>query len=477
MQRRTPDAAAKQDAEMLLELFGPPLLDALGGQEPATRERAARALCAIADAEQSAVEPITTRLLARLRGPGADAPFGRTIATIAQSYPEAVARALDAADASQRRRESLQAATVWEFAPETSADRGTSPATADGGTDPATLVHDVVGESDNGPTVHTSSDQTAADAPDILPPAEEAADTPSPDPAAVGRRKRIERAESSRIFRAIEMYGAFEELSVLEPEQAIRYGSALRSRATTAETELGLAVRLIDLPDAGADRRRFAAGVAEQLAAWDGVTDHPAILTLHDWGDQPRPWLATEYVNGTLADRGEIPIERALAEAIHLTKGLAHCHRNGVVHGGIDPHSVVYPEATLEGLPKPRLDNLGLFQEVATHLSPRAYLDARFAAPEYFDTDCGPVDQSTDVYQLGATLYRLLTGRAPYTGDRDAVRDGVLHDQPQAPSELRDLPPAVDPIFEKALATRKFTRYESVAALRADLTAVRQTLA
>jgi hypothetical protein len=466
--------ASQRDAEKLLALFGPPLFDALCDPDSQTRHRAARALCAMAAAEPAAVETLTEGLFDWLASGDAPPSVARTVATLAASHPNAVRTTLEAKDATEDLIDSLERIDGWNFhhAPDEGPTEPTL-TTADGGTDPGQLVHDVVAETDRSPTVHTRSDQTAADAPDILPPDDPDDAAPHrPDPAAVGRRKRLEKVESSRLYRAIELYSRFDELSVLEPEQALRYGSAVRSHATVGDEELGLAVRLIELPEDSETRTQFAAGVAEQLAAWEGITDHPGVLTVHDWGDQPRPWLATPYVNGTLADRGRIGLSRALAEAVHLARALGHCHRNGVIHGGIDPHSIVYPEATLDGLPKPRLDNVGLFQEAATHLSPRTYLDPRYAAPEYFDSDCGRVDQTTDVYQLGASLYRLFTGRAPYTGEKDAVRRAVLHDQPPAPSEVADLPPSLDPVFEKALETRKLTRYESIAALRADLTAV-----
>ncbi|QIO21507.1 serine/threonine protein kinase [Haloarcula sp. JP-L23] len=451
-----------RDGERLLAVFGRPLLAALDGDAP---REAARALCLLADADESLSRPLATRLLDHLSAADDRRPFFRTLATLATDHRESVRTALADCDAPRRVRTAIDEADGWSFAER-----------ADGGsvTDAVRQVVETDDARDPGPGVAqraSTDDGPAADADRAAERAHRG------DPAAVDRRDRLARAEQSRAFRAIKLFGEFDDLAVVEPEQAIRYGSVLRTRATLDGEERGVALRLFDLPDEADARTEFAAGVAESLARWAGVADHDGLVTVHDWGDHPRPWVATPYLDGSLADRGRPSTERALREVAHLAGALANCHRNGLVHGGIDPETVVYPASSLEGVPAPRLDNVGLMDAVRAHFEPSAYLDPRYAAPEYFSREYGGIDAATDVYALGTVCYRLLTGRPPFSGEYDAVRRGVLQERPPAPTSVDPcLPAAVDEIVTKATAKDKLRRYETAAAVRRDCWRLVQSL-
>ena len=441
--------------EGLLSVFGAPLLDALDGDSD---RQAARALALLADADPDLVEPLAGRLLDRLPDATDRESLVRTLSTLAQDHTDAVRTALDERGVRRSVRAAIADADGWTFAER-----------ADGGTDVAGAVRQVVETDDprpSGPGVVERTGTTEGREVDADRGAER---QHRGDPAAVDRRDRIERAENSRAFRAIDMLGAFDDLSVVEPEQAVRYGSVLRTQATLSGDALGVALRLFDLPDDADDRRTFAARVAETLAQWAAVADHDGVASVHDWGDYPRPWVATPFLDGSLADRGRPSPERGLREAAHLAGAVAHCHRNGVVHGGLDPESVVYPETSLEGLPAPRLDNVGLMAPVRDVFEPSSYLDPRYAAPEYFSREYGAVDSASDVYALGTVCFRLLTGRPPFAGDYETVREHVLHGTVPSPTDVNPrLPDAVDHVVAKATATDKLTRYETAAAIRRD---------
>lgn len=196
-------------------------------------------------------------------------------------------------------------------------------------------------------------------------------------------------------------------------------------------------------------------------------------MTIHDWGPQPRPWVATDPVDGSLASLDQPDTAYALRSACQLVAATATLHRRGVVHAGIDPGNVVFPGDALVEHPRPLLDNVGLMSVVRRHFSPSNYLDPRYAAPEYFDSDYGAVDQSTDIYQLGTTLYRLCTGQAPFQGSYEQVRAGVLDADPTPPTELNaSLPDPIDEVVAKATAKQKLMRYETASQFRADLASV-----
>ena len=101
-------------------------------------------------------------------------------------------------------------------------------------------------------------------------------------------------------------------------------------------------------------------------------------------------------------------------------------------------------------------------------------LTTEYAAPEQVDNKrFGAPDQSTDIYQLGAVFYHLLTNRAPHVGDDASQLAKIVDDPVVPPSEVNtSLPPAVDEVLLKGIARHKEDRYESVLYFRDRLTAL-----
>jgi len=293
------------------------------------------------------------------------------------------------------------------------------------------------------------------------------------DPAGPPAVEDDHRPETPETFASIAALSDFDRLSAVAHGVEERYATGYRCRAAVEDDERGVAARLFDRPEES-DRLDFRAALADALGRWEALGDGDSVVAVVDWGERPRPWVATQPVDASLADRGRPPVDRAVDQAVALADALGHCHRHGAVHGGLDPKSVVYPGDGLTGLDEPILDNPGLMGVFRRYFEPADYLDPRFAAPEYFDDDFGAVDTATDVYGLGAVCYFLLTGRPPFDGSYSAVRRGVLTASPDAPSAVADAAPAdADPVLAKALAKRKLKRYDSVEAFAADLRRVR----
>jgi len=103
------------------------------------------------------------------------------------------------------------------------------------------------------------------------------------------------------------------------------------------------------------------------------------------------------------------------------------------------------------------------------HTDPSSALSLPYAPPEYFDDRYGVADRTTDVYGMGALLYRIFTGRDPYSGSPADVREQVLTKPFPTPSEVTELPEALDDIVARATATDKFDRYGSTRALFEDV--------
>lgn len=264
----------------------------------------------------------------------------------------------------------------------------------------------------------------------------------------------------------------YDDLNILAARHRGRFADVFRSLGIREEVEEALSLRLFHRP---ADETRwdaYARDLRVELQRWQAVCDHENIVTVRDSGFQPRLWLASEYTGETLADHDHLQLADALQDGLKLAEGLSYAHQNDVVHGALDPRNIAYPGEAFgdEAHQAPLLDNVGLIHVYRYYFDPSIGLDPRFAAPEFFSDQYGSVDHSTDIYGLGAVLYRLFTGRPPYTGSYEEVRSGVTDAAPPVPSEADpELPEAFDDVVATAMAKQKITRYETVEQLRRDL--------
>jgi len=279
------------------------------------------------------------------------------------------------------------------------------------------------------------------------------------------RAQRLEEIAKSRTFRTIEAQSRFDELDVLSRVRSRQYADVIRTQATEDARQFGIEIRLYHR-DQSPECRRL---LVDRFREWSRL-DTGAIVTVADWGDDPRPWLATEFVDTRLPEKGALTTEESLEHARALTGALASIHQRGMVHGAIDPGNVGYPPNTLDRVVEPMLDNVGIMPAYRQLFEPQEYLDIRYAAPEWFDGQYGNIDHTSDVYQLGAVLYRALTGVAPFDGTAEEVETAIRGEQPPPPSTVTDdLPPMSNDIIAKAMAKRKLTRYENVTRFHQDV--------
>jgi hypothetical protein len=214
-----------------------------------------------------------------------------------------------------------------------------------------------------------------------------------------------------------------------------------------------------------------------------GNLDHPHIVRAYDAGEaEGKHFLAMELIDGvdlgSLAER-EGPL--AVADACELVRqaalGLDYAHRNGLVHRDVKPSNLMLDrtgtvkvldlglarlleESEVDGdeRAKPQAAGGSEFQVLSSELTGA---DQAMGTPDYMApeqcTHCHAADARTDVYSLGATLYRLLAGCAPYSGERyDTVAKKIagLTGEPVPPlgEHRRDLPSAVVALVQRMLA-------------------------
>ncbi len=196
---------------------------------------------------------------------------------------------------------------------------------------------------------------------------------------------------------------------------------------------------------------------------------HPHIVRVYEYGAKPYPWLAIEYMEGgSLRGRiGRLSIAESLQIGTKLAEALFYTSHLGVIHRDIKPENILFdlkdtPKLTDWGLGKVLLE---ASKSVSGFKGTLAY-----SAPEQVSDEFGSADWRTDIYQLGAVLYEMLTGERLFKGEGWDLIAKIRESEPRKPSELNSkVSEDLDLIVLKALAKRKEERYEDASALKKDL--------
>jgi serine/threonine protein kinase len=206
--------------------------------------------------------------------------------------------------------------------------------------------------------------------------------------------------------------------------------------------------------------------------------DHPHIAALLDGGATAEgiPYLVMEYVEGQAIDSyctdHNLPTKARLELFLTVCTAVQHAHQNLVIHRDLKPGNIlVRSDGTVKlldfGIAKLLSAQPG--QQLDRTATGMRMLTPQFASPEQIRGE--PMTTATDVYQLGVTLYQLLTGNHPYgTQDGATLLNRMLSADPVRPSAVRaDLHPDLDAILLKALARDPAQRYSSVAQFGDDV--------
>jgi len=174
--------------------------------------------------------------------------------------------------------------------------------------------------------------------------------------------------------------------------------------------------------------------------------EHPNVARLIDGGmtADGRPWFAMEYLEGEPIDRycdaHCLPVSERLELSLAVCRALEYAHGRLVLHRDIKPSNIL---VTADGTVKLLDFGLGRIQEepapgqsTATRVGQR-WLTPEYASPEQLRGE--PIAVPSEICQLGALLYKLLTGQTPYrlAGLTAAeVIDTVTRNEPVRPSRV-----------------------------------------
>ena len=242
-------------------------------------------------------------------------------------------------------------------------------------------------------------------------------------------------------------------------------GAVYRVLETRTGRELALKVLLSDL-DGEADTERFR----REAEAAARVGQRPGFVQIHSSGThRGSPYYVMEIVEGAELESqidALSPAELARVLAT-VARSLSAFHESGFVHRDLKPANVLLGD---DG--QPRIVDLGLVSgatQAGLTATGEVLGTPAYMAPEQV-VDARSVDPRSDVYALGAILYRGLCGRPPFSGSLISVLAAVVSDAPPRPSSLQEgVPPALEAVCLRALAKVPSERYPSAAELALDL--------
>src|SRR4051794_9221527 len=245
------------------------------------------------------------------------------------------------------------------------------------------------------------------------------------------------------------------------------------------DTELARKVVIKVLDERYADRTDLRRRFRREALTAARLSGEPHTVTIFDVGEyNGRPFIVMEYLaGGSLADKarsGPVSHEQALDWLGQAGEAIDAAHARGVVHRDIKPANLLFNErGDLEvadfGIARVIDDTTGM-TAAGTIMGTAGYL-----APEQARGE--PATPASDRYGLAVVAYELLTGGRPFERGSETAEAAAHIHEPVPPASARGvgLPPAVDPVFDRALAKNPSARFrtsaEFVAALRAALRA------
>lgn len=199
---------------------------------------------------------------------------------------------------------------------------------------------------------------------------------------------------------------------------------------------------------------------------------HPNVVNVYDVGqDRGLYYMVMELVEGiTLKDyiekKGQLSVNETISISIQMATGIQAAHNQHIIHRDIKPQNIMISK---DG--KVKVTDFGIARATtATQtISTNVMGSVHYTSPEH--AKGGVVDEKSDIYSAGITMYEMVTGHVPFDGE-STVTVAIKHLQEEVPSpviEVPDIPYSLECIILKCTQKNAAHRYQNCQELIQDL--------
>lgn len=199
---------------------------------------------------------------------------------------------------------------------------------------------------------------------------------------------------------------------------------------------------------------------------------HPNVVNVYDVGqDRGLYYMVMELVEGVtlkqyIERKGKLSYKETISIAIQMATGILAAHEHHIVHRDIKPQNIIISK---DG--KVKVTDFGIARASSSTqtISTNVMGSVHYISPE--QARGSVVDEKTDIYSAGVTIYEMVTGHVPYDGDSTvAVAVKHLNEEFPAPSmDVPDIPYSLEQIIVKCTQKTPALRYHNCRDLIADL--------
>ncbi|MEO1528294.1 MAG: WD40 repeat domain-containing serine/threonine protein kinase [Planctomycetota bacterium] len=236
------------------------------------------------------------------------------------------------------------------------------------------------------------------------------------------------------------------------------FGVVYRARDKELDREVAVKVPRFGNFDSASEATRFLkeARNAARLR-------HPRIVRVYDFGNADLPFIVSEFIEGNTLQEyvgaNRLSFLEIANVLINVADALHYAHSQGIVHRDVKPSNILMDTSR-----QPYVADFGLALDVDGTVT--VTRDGEligtpvYMAPEQVNLE--EADARSDVYGLGAVMYRTLTDALPFQGSQRMVLDQVLNEDPKPPRRINELIPAdLETITLRAMAKEPEHRFDS----------------